>query len=64
MMILRRRNLLTPSISNEGKALDLTREISILSVHFDDQLAFTSYVNDVAKRAGRKLACVRRTLIF
>lgn len=60
MLISRRQSPLTPSISVDGKTLDLTREISILGVQFDDQLTFTSLVKDVAKRAGRKLACVCR----
>lgn len=60
MFISRRQSTLTPSISVDGKTLDLTKEINILGVQFDNQLTFTSHVKDVAKRAARKLACVRR----
>lgn len=54
------RQSTNPSISVDGKTLDLTREMSILRVQLDNLLTFTGHVKDAAKRAARKLACGRR----
>lgn len=60
LLISHRQDLLTPPITTERKRLNLTREISILGVQFDNHLTFTSHVKNVAKRPARSLTSARR----
>lgn len=72
MLISRRQEPITSSICIGVIILDLTREINILGVQFDNQLTLAShmkdeaerklaYMKDEAERSARRLAYVRRT---
>ena len=63
MVISRRQvmqNTRAAAMQLDGKDLRYGNEINILGVCIDNHLCFTNHVKDLAKRAAKKLACIRR----
>ena len=44
----------------DGKTLTYNSAINILGIQIDNGLKFTKHVREIAKKAARKLACIRR----
>ena len=62
MLITRRQapNLHRPALLMDGKRLSYNDAINILGIQIDSGLKFTNHVREIAKKAARKLACIRR----
>ena len=53
-----------PVVKLENKTLDYQSTMNILGILFDSRLTFTKHVKDLAGRAARKFACLRRIARF
>ena len=62
MLITRRQeqNVYKPDLLMDGNKLSYSCIINILGVQIDSCLKFTHHVKEIAKKAARKLACIRR----
>ena len=63
MLITRRQQnpeVELPYLKLNGRILQLEQSISILGVEIDSKLTFTNHISDLAKKCGKKLACLRR----
>ena len=63
MLITRRQQNpeeVLPNIKLNGRPLQLEHSINILGIEIDSKLTFTSHVSELAKKCGKKLACLRR----
>ena len=62
MLITRRQapNTHRPTLLMDGKELTYNDAINILGIEIDCRLTFTNHVREIAKKAARKLACIRR----
>ena len=62
MLITRRQaaNIHRPALLMDGKNLTYNSAVNILGVQIDSRLTFTNHVREIAKKAARKLACIRR----
>ena len=61
MLISRRpRPLNSPRIVLNNENISLQTSINILGVQFDEKLTFTDHVRELANRAAKKFACLRR----
>ena len=61
MLISRRpKPLNVPRILLDNEHISLQTSINILGVQFDEKLTFTEHVKELASRAAKKFACLRR----
>ena len=61
MLISRRpKPLNTPGIILDNETITPQKSVNILGVEFDDKLTFTQHVKELASRAAKKVACLRR----
>jgi len=58
-LISRRQRTLIPTVLLERRALPLQASITILGVEVSDTLTFNNHLRNVAKKAARRLSCVR-----
>ena len=62
MLITRRQapNIHRPALMMDGEKMTYNSAINILGIQIDNGLKFTKHVREIAKKAARKLACIRR----